>query len=151
MSGLSGGSGLKAGNSGGGGNSGFDIAAIQQAIGQAIGEIQARYHQLGIGVPSGGFGSGPSGAAAQAAASGQSLQYGSPSTMEQMDVGGLQQIAQGALGQLQNQNQSNPAIPGTPANTLQNINQQGAGGFGAGFNSPTTGSPAGTGTGAGGQ
>jgi len=142
----------KGGSGGGGGLSGFDFAAIQQALGNSIAEIEARYKQLGIGIPAGGMGPpGPGGAAAQAAASGQSLQWGGPGTAEQMDISGLQNMAQAALGQLQTNNQSNPAVPGSPANTLQGIQQANAAGannaFGAGLNTPISGNQTGGQTG----
>lgn len=135
----------KTGSSGGGGNSAFDIAAIQQALGQNMQMLQNRYQQLGLGVPDPSvYGGDP----LTAAMAGGSLQYGSPGTAEQTDMTGLQQMAQAALGQLQNQNINNPAIPGTPANQLQGIqNASQLGGqqsFSAGFNTPSvnTGGPA---------
>jgi hypothetical protein len=98
----------------------FDINAIQQALGLGTQAIHNRYSQLGIGNPNPGvFGGDP----ATAAAAGGSLQYGSPGTAEHMDVGGLGNIAQATLGQLQTTNLNNPAIPGTPANTIFNNNQ----------------------------
>jgi hypothetical protein len=110
----------------------FDINAIQHALGLGTQAIHNRYSQLGIGNPNPDvFGGDP----ATAAAAGGSLQYGSPGTAEHMDVGGLGNIAQATLGQLQTTNLNNPAIPGTPANTIFNNNQlsklvQAAGGIG---------------------
>ena len=112
--------------SGGSGLSGFDLNAIAQAISQNIGMIHNRYLQEGIGVPSGD--------PAQAAASGQNLQYAGPSTMEQQDVSGQQFAGQAALGQLQLANAQNPAIPGSFGNLTQLAQQAGQGGFGQGFN-----------------
>ena len=104
--------------SGSGGLSGFDLGAIQQALGQDITMLNNRYQQLGIGVPDPNvFGGDPLTAAQQ----GGSLAWGSPGTAEQTDISGLNQLANASLGQLQQQNQSNPAISGTPANQIQNI------------------------------
>lgn len=152
MQAISGGG--KGQTSGGSGLSGFDLAAVQQALGQSISEIEARYKQLGIGIPAGGPDpGGPHGLAANAAASGQSLQWGGPGTAEQTDIGGLQNMAQAALGQLQTNNQSNPAIPGTPANTLNQIAQanqaQSNQAFGSGLNTPVGGGTGGAQTGTG--
>ena len=136
---------MKGGGDGSGGNSSFDLAAIEQALGQNMSMMHNRYTQLGLGVPmfNGQFGpmTGPGGIGAQAASSGQSLQYGGAGTAEQTDMSGLQQMAQAALGQLQNQNMNNAAIAGTPANQLQNIQnanqqQQGAA-FNAGASQPS--------------
>jgi hypothetical protein len=109
-----GGKGGGGGGKGGGGSSGlspFDTQAIMAALGNAQAEMHNRYQQLGLGVPSGD--------PAQAAASGQSLSYSGPSTMELQDTsqmpsqqGGLGQIAQALLGQAQQSNLNNPAIQG---------------------------------------
>jgi hypothetical protein len=104
------------------GLSGFDINAIQQALGMGTEAISNRYHQLGLGVPDPNvFGGDP----ATAAAAGGSLQFGSPGTAQQMDEAGLGNIANAALGQLENKNINNPAIPGTAANIISQ-NQQAA-------------------------
>ena len=82
--------------------------------------IHNRYQQLGLGVPDPSvFGGDP----ATAAAAGGSLQFGSPGTAENMDISGLGTMANAALGQLQQNNQSNPAIPGSTANIVQSNNQ----------------------------
>jgi hypothetical protein len=91
---LGGGSGGKGGFTGG--LSDADIQAIMGAMGENIQAITNRYHQLGLGVPSG--------SPIDAAKSGTSLQYAGPSTMEQQDIQGQNLEANAALGQLQNQN-----------------------------------------------
>lgn len=98
------------------GLSGLDFALIEQAHGLGTEAIHNRYQQLGLGVPSGD--------PATAAAGQQSLTSAGPSTMEQTDIHGLGNMAQAALGQIQNTNRSNPAIPGSVANQAQAINQQ---------------------------
>jgi hypothetical protein len=119
---FGGGGSSKGGGTLGSGLSGFDINAIQQALGFGTEMISNRYHQLGLGVPDPNvFGGDP----ATAAASGGSLQFGSPGTAEKKDVSGLGDIANAALGQLQTTNISNPAIPGTAANVIAQ-NQQAA-------------------------
>jgi hypothetical protein len=87
----------------------FSQALLAQNTGFAEQAMHNRYQQLGLGVPSGGTGAGPHGAAAQAAAGGTSLQYGSPGIPEQMDigsmpslVGGIQGMSEATLGQMQN-------------------------------------------------
>jgi hypothetical protein len=113
------------GASGGGGLSGADFGLINSAFGMGADEISSRYHQLGLGIPDPNtFGGNPTTAAAQHG----SLTYGSPSTMESMDIGGLGDIAQAALGQLQVGNINNPAISGTPANQIFNAQQAGQAG-----------------------
>lgn len=126
MMGFGGGkSGGKGSGSGGGGLSSADFGLINSAFGMGSEEISNRYHQLGLGIPDPNvFGGNPATAAAQ----GGSLAYGSPSTMENMDVSGLGQVAQAALGQLQVQNVNNPAISGTPANQIFNAQQAGQAG-----------------------
>jgi hypothetical protein len=100
---------------GGGGLSGMDFGLLGEALGLGTTGIHNRYEQLGIGVPSGD--------PASAAASGSNLTYSGPSTMETTDIGGLGSLAQAALGQLQVSNINNPAIPGSPANIGQGIQQ----------------------------
>jgi hypothetical protein len=100
---------------GGFGLSGADISLVEQALGLGTEQIHNRYAQLGLGVPSGD--------PATAAASGQSLTSSGPSTMETQDTSGLTQLAQAGLGQLQQANMNNAAIPGSPANAAQNIQQ----------------------------
>jgi hypothetical protein len=126
--------------SGGGGLSSFDVNAIQEALGMGTQMISNRYQQLGLGNPDPNvFGGDP----ATAAKAGGSLAFGSPGTAQQMDIGGLGNIANAALGQLQTQNISNPAIAGTPANQIQTNNQlsqlAGQAGQAAGFASGGTG------------
>jgi hypothetical protein len=102
--------------------SGFDINAIEQALGMGTETMSNRYHQLGLGNPDPNvFGGDP----ATAAAAGGSLQFGSPGTAQQSDIAGLGNIAQAALGQLSTTNQQNPGIPGSAANVIQQ-NQQSA-------------------------
>lgn len=133
MGGFSGGSGK---TSGSGGLSDADIAAIQQALGMGTQMISNRYQQLGLGVPDPNvFGGNP----ATAAGAGGSLQFGSPGTAEQTDIAGLGNMAQAALGQLQTNNISNPAVPGTPANQAFQSSQLGSLGQAAGFNAGTSG------------
>ena len=118
-SGSKGGGSSKTG-SGGGGLSSADLGLIQSAFGMGSQEITNRYHQLGLGVPDPNtFGGNP----ATAAAGGGSLTYGSPGTAENLDITGLGNLANAALGNLQVANQNNPAISGTPANQIQQ-NQQ---------------------------
>jgi hypothetical protein len=141
-----GGGGAKGGD-GGGGLSGFDVNAIQEALGMGTQMISNRYQQLGLGNPDPNvFGGDP----ATAAKAGGSLQFGSPGTAQQMDIGGLGNIANAALGQLQTQNISNPAIAGTPANQIQTSNQlsqlAGQAGQAAGFASGGTGGNTGVNT-----
>jgi hypothetical protein len=100
-----------------GGLSGADIGLIEQSLGLGTEAIHNRYKQLGLGVPDGD--------PATAAAGGTSLNYAGPSTMEGQDISGLGNVAQAAMGQLQNANANNPAIPGTPASQAQNITQLG--------------------------
>ena len=123
MGGLTGGGkggGSSKTGSGGGGLSSADLGLIQSAFGMGSQEITNRYHQLGLGVPDPNtFGGNP----ATAAAAGGSLTYGSPGTAENLDITGLGNLANAALGQLQVNNQNNPAISGTPANQIQQ-NQQ---------------------------
>lgn len=131
MGGLTGGKsgGGKSSGSGGGGLSSADLGLVGSAFGMGADEITNRYHQLGLGIPDpSAFGGNP----ATAAAAGGSLSYGSPSTMEMEDIGGLGNIAQAALGQLQAGNIGNAAISGTPANTAFNAQQ--AGQFASGLN-----------------
>jgi hypothetical protein len=114
------GGGGKIGGTGGPVNSAFDLNAIFEGLGMGTQMIGNRYKQLGLGVPDPGtFGGDP----AAAAKAGGSLAFGSPGTAQQMDIGGLFDLSQGALGQLQTQNLNNPAIPGTPANQIQSNNQ----------------------------
>ena len=125
MGGLTGGGkggGSSKTGSGGGGLSSADLGLIQSAFGMGSQEITNRYHQLGLGVPDPNtFGGNP----ATAAAAGGSLTYGSPGTAENLDITGLGNLANAALGQLQVNNQNNPAISGTTANLIQQ-NQQAA-------------------------
>jgi hypothetical protein len=125
LSNLFGGSGGLFGNSkgqmtsavpGAGGLSSADVGLIEQSLGLGSEQIHNRYKQLGLGQPSGD--------PATAAATGQSLTYAGPSSMETQDIGGLGQVAQAALGNLFNANQSNPAIPGSVANIGMNIQNQ---------------------------
>lgn len=117
MGGAVGGGGKGGGGAGGsGGVSNFDMGLIQQALGQNIEAIQNRYKQLGLGVPS-----GDPLAAAQA---GTSLTYAGPSTMEQQDITAQQNIAQAALGQIQQGNLTNQFAPGSPANLAELAQQQ---------------------------
>lgn len=117
---TTGGAGVVNNVGGGGGLSGMDLSMIQQALGMGSDMIHNRYEQLGLGVPDPGtFGGDP----ATAAAAGGSLSYGGPSTMETADIHGLGNIVQAALGQLQQGNINNPAIPGSAANIGQNIQQ----------------------------
>lgn len=109
-------SGIGFGGSPGIGLSGLDFALIEQAHGLGTEAIHNRYQQLGLGTSSGD--------PATAAAGHQSLSYADPSTMETSDIHGLGSMAKAALGQLQNTNQQNPAIPGSVANQAQAINQQ---------------------------
>jgi hypothetical protein len=124
------------GGIGGGGLSGADVGLIQQALGQGSQAIHNRYAQLGLGVPSGD--------PAQAAATGQNLHYAGAGTAEQMDVQGLGQLAQAALGQLQNQNANNPAISGSTANQIANA--QNLGNLGGGTQNQSTSSSTDQGT-----
>jgi hypothetical protein len=110
----------KGAGTGGPVNSAFDLNAIFEGLGMGSQAISNRYKQLGLGNPDPNtFGGDP----ATAAKAGGSLAFGSPGTAQQTDIGGLFDLAQGALGQLQTQNLSNPAIPGTPANQIQSNNQ----------------------------
>lgn len=149
MGGLTGGGGSKGGGVGGGdGLSGDDFGFIQEALGQSISMMHDRYKQLGLGVPDPGvFGGDP----ATAAKVGGSLQYGSPGTAERGDISGLQDMANATLGQLQQNNQSNPAIPGSPANQIaqnqQLSNLAGQASFGAGQAAAGGGGGANLGTG----
>ena len=131
MGGFGGGGG-KGSTGGGGGLSTADIGLIQQAFGMGSEMISNRYHQLGLGVPSGD--------PLQAAQSGTSLQYAGPSTMEQMDIHGLGNLAEAQLGQLQTANTNNPAIPGTAANQIQQNNQLAQIAQSAGFSQGFSGS-----------
>jgi hypothetical protein len=115
--GKSGGSPFTSSVGGGGGLSSADIGLIEQSLGLGTEAIHNRYAQLGLGVPDGD--------PATAAASGQSLNYAGPSTMEMQDIGGLGNVAQAAMGSLQNTNATNPAIPGSVANQGQNITNLG--------------------------
>lgn len=109
MGGLAGG-----GKSGGGSNSApgfvdpFSLGALQTATANSEQMMHNRYRQLGLGVPAQGTQGGPGGTAAQAAASGQSLTYGSPGTPEKMDLGmmpsltgGIPGMALATLGQME--------------------------------------------------
>jgi hypothetical protein len=133
MGGIASMAGGKGGGGGGGGSglSGEDIALLEQAVGQNMQMIHNRYAQLGLGIPSGD--------PAQAAAHGQNLQYAGAGTAENMDIQGQQNILQAALGQLQNANQGNPAIPGSFANQAQNLQQLAGQQYGQGYNNPPTG------------
>lgn len=125
-------SGAKPTGIGGGGLSPEDINLVLQAAGQNTQMMHNRYAQLGLGVPSTSqFGGDP----ATAAAAGGSLQYGGAGTAEKTDVAGLQGQAAAALGQLQTQNASNPAIAGTAANQIQNNQSLASLLSGAGFSS----------------
>lgn len=125
-----------------GGLSGADLGLIQQALGFGTQAMHNRYEQLGLGTPDPGvFGGDP----ATAAKAGGSLAYGGPGTSEIMDVQGLGNLAQAALGQLQTTNQTNPAIPGSAANQqqgLQNLaSQQQGTGFSSNLNTPVNTTP----------
>jgi hypothetical protein len=114
------GGGGKQSTDGSGGISGLDFGLIQQALGQGIDMIKNRYSQLGLGVPDPNvFGGDP----ATAAKAGGSLQFGSPGTAQHMDEFGLGSMAEAALGQLQTQNTTNPAVAGSPANQAFQSNQ----------------------------
>jgi hypothetical protein len=115
MGGMMGGGGGKGGG-GSGGVSDFDMAAIQQLIGQNIQALQNRYKQLGLGQPSGD--------PLTAALGGTSLTYAGPSTMENQDVADQNQLGQAAIGQVQTQNVDNPFAPGSPANLAFLASQQ---------------------------
>lgn len=112
-------------NTGGGtgGASGFDTGLFNQAVGQNIQEIQNRYQQLGLGIPSGD--------PAQAAQAGMSLTRAGPSTMEQQDVANQQNVLQALIGQQQAANAGNAFAPGSPANLGLAANQSAASQFGA--------------------
>jgi hypothetical protein len=134
-----------------GGLSGADVGLAQQALGQNIGAIHNRYAQLGLGVPAGGTTAG------QAAQGGTSLAYGSPSTMENQDIGNIPTESGGAigaegavLGSLFNPTNAAGLGPGGTISQLQQMAQQeqqqglaaglsggGGGGFGQATN--TTG------------
>ena len=123
--GFGGGGGGGGVNTGGGqgGASNFDVGLFNQAVGQNIQELQNRYQQLGIGIPSGD--------PAQAARTGTSLVRAGPSTMEQQDVANQQNVLQALIGQQQAANASNPFAPGSPANLGAAANQSAASSFGA--------------------
>jgi len=94
----------------------FSMGILQQNTGLAEEAMHNRYTQLGLGVPAQGQSGGPHGAAAQAAASGSNLSYGSPGIPEQMDigtmpslVGGIQGMAEATLGQMQNNALNQPS------------------------------------------
>jgi hypothetical protein len=138
MGGIGGGGGKSGGGSGG--VSDFDLAMIQQAVGQNIQALQNRYHQLGLGQPSGD--------PLTAALGGTSLTYAGPSTMENQDVAAQNQIGQAAVGQVQAANVDNPFAPGSPANLAFQQSQltqlasaagQTAGQFGGNAGGPSTG------------
>jgi hypothetical protein len=150
MGGVMGGGGGKSGG-GSGGVSDFDMAAIQQLIGQNIQALQNRYKQLGLGQPSGD--------PLTAALGGTSLTYAGPSTMENQDVADQNQLGQAAIGQVQTQNVDNPFAPGSPANLAFLASQQAqlasaagtaASQFGGNAGGPSTGGdttvPGGTGS-----
>ena len=123
-----GGGGVSTGG-GQGGASNFDVGLFNQAVGQNVQELHNRYQQLGLGIPST---SGPGGGDPdRAAAAGQSLTYGGPSTMEQQDVANQQNVLQALIGQQQAANASNPFAPGSPANLGAAANQSAASSFGA--------------------
>ena len=111
----------------------------QVALGQNEQAIQNRYKQLGIGVPQGSSGMGPTGIHQAAFQSGANLGYGSPSTMEQMDIGTIPSRTGGAIGmahalagQLFNPEQAAGFGPGGPLEQLaQQQQQQELSGFGA--------------------
>ena len=138
MGGIAGGGGGGKGGGGGtvsgpGGLTGADIALAQQALGQNITAIHNRYQQLGLGVPSGG-------SPASAAAGGTSLTYGSPSTMEQMDIAGAQDAANALTGELFNPTNAAGLGRGGPLEQLAQQQQQDqqagfAAGSGGGFGS----------------
>lgn len=113
---MGGGGGGKGGGGGSGGVSDFDMAMIQEAVGQNIQALQNRYKQLGLGQPSGD--------PLTAALGGTSLTYAGPSTMEVQDVANQNQIGQAAVGQVQAQNVNNPFAPGSPANLAELAKQQ---------------------------
>jgi hypothetical protein len=140
MGGMMGGGGGKGGGGGSGGVSDFDMAMIQQAIGQNIQALQNRYKQLGLGQPSGD--------PLTAALGGTSLTYAGPSTMETQDVADQNQLGQAAIGQVQAQNVSNPFAPGSPANLAELASQNAqaasaagtaAANFGGNAGGPSTG------------
>lgn len=124
---------------GGGGGSPFDQAALGGAARESAAAVHNRYKQLGIGVPSGD--------PAQAAASGTSLDYAGPSTMEQMDLsqipsesGGLGMLLAANQGQLQNTQQTNPVF--NPALQAQRQFAQGSQqAENAGFAAGSSGNP----------
>jgi hypothetical protein len=133
--------GLMGGGGKGGGGGGDSLSPTQAdqfftnvALGQNEQAIHNRYTQLGIGTPGGGGGN-----AKQAAASGGSLTYGGPSTMEQMDVGTIPSRTGGAIGmaealsgQLFNPEQAAGFGPGGPLEQLAlQQQQQEQSGFGA--------------------
>lgn len=119
------------------GNSAADAAMAQWALGQNEQAIHNRYQQLGIGVPAGGT------SGAQAAASGQNLAYGGPSTMERQDIGtiptesgGAIGVADALLGQLYNPQAAAGLGPGGAISQLQQLaGQQAQSATGAGIQS----------------
>lgn len=114
-----GGGGGKGGGGKGGGSGGvsdFAMQMIQEAVGQNIQALENRYHQLGIGQPSGD--------PLTAATGGTSLTYAGPSTMEAQEKANQNQIGQAAQGQLQAENVNNPFAPGSPANLAELATQQ---------------------------
>lgn len=121
---MMGGGGGGKGGGGSGGASDFDMAMIQEAVGQNIQALQNRYKQLGLGQPSGD--------PLTAALGGTSLTYAGPSTMEAQDVANQNQIGQAAIGSVQAENVNNPFAPGSPANLAELANQQAAFGQGMG-------------------
>ncbi|HMA74400.1 MAG TPA: hypothetical protein VKP67_23355 [Xanthobacteraceae bacterium] len=133
MGGMMGGGGKGGGGGGGGGgNTLADAFFAEQALGQNEQAVHNRYQQLGIGKPH-------TGTAAGAAATGQSLTYGGPSTMEQMDIGtiptrtgGAMGMADALMGQLFNPQREAGFGPGGPLEQLaQQQQQQEQAGFGA--------------------
>ena len=109
----------KFGNTAPGSVDAFSLGNLSFLGGQAEQAMGNRYQQLGLGIPSGGTGGGPGGPAVQAAKSGTNLQFGSPGTAEQMDlgslpslVGGIPGMMEATLGQMQN-NALNVSSPGS--------------------------------------
>jgi hypothetical protein len=141
MGGMMGGGGK--GGGGGSGNTPWDTLFTGEALQSNEQAIHNRYQQLGLGVPS-------SGNAQTAAASGTSLQYGGPSTMESQDIGNIPTETGGAigmanavLGQLYNPQLAAGLGAGGPISQLQqlagqNSQQQGNQDFSAGVQSTQT-------------
>lgn len=142
--GMMGGMGGKGGSSSGG-TTAADIGLTSEALGQNEQAIRNRYSQLGIGQPAGSsdvFHAPPPWLAARTAASGGSLEFGGPSTMQRQDIGslptetgGLEGMAAALTGELFNPEAAAGFGPGGPLEQLAQQNQQQEqSGFAAGAN-----------------